>query len=67
MAVWSVRTEGNVIHMGERKRKMLTRRGCNEPFLESYWCPKRRWFRKEPCPFVNKIKCNTYYMLCGAL
>lgn len=67
MAVWRVRTEGNVIHLGDQKRKMLTSRGCNEPFHESYWCPKRKWFRKEPCPFINKNECNTYYKLCGSL
>ncbi len=67
MTIWRAWTDGSVIHLGDSKRRMLTRQGCNEPFLESYWCPRRKWFRKEPCPFVNKHECNTYYKLCGSI
>ena len=67
MQVWQVGTEGNVINLGGHRRRMLTRQGCNEPFKGSFWCPRRKWFRREPCPFVNKHECNTYYKLCGAL
>ena len=67
MTIWRARTEDNVFHLGETRRRMLTQNGCNEPFHDSFWCPKRKWFRREPCPFVNKHECNTYYKLCGSI
>ena len=67
MAVWSVRTDKGRIDLGGHRRKMLTGNGCNEPFMNSFWCPKRRWFRKEPCPFASKNECETYTRFCGAL
>ncbi len=67
MAVWRVEVEDGAISFGSRKRAKLTRNGCNEPFKNAYWCPKRRWFAKEPCPFVNKWECMNFTRLCGGL
>lgn len=67
MKVWSVRTDGKSMYFGEKKRRMLTSNGCNEPYRNVYWCPKRKWFQHEPCPFVNKMECDTYLKMCGSL
>ena len=67
MALWQVRTEGEYIELGFFRRKKLNSQGCNEPFKDRFWCPKRKWFLKSPCPFINKKECDNYKRLCGAL
>ncbi|WP_243545802.1 hypothetical protein [Pseudodesulfovibrio tunisiensis] len=67
MSVWKVEIRKGEIRFGDRKRRMLTRNGCNEPFKDVFWCPRRQWFRREPCPFVNRDECSTFARLCGSL
>jgi hypothetical protein len=67
MAVWRVKSEGDAISFGSFERKKFNRNGCNEPFKNAFWCPKKRWFAKEPCPFVNKWECMNYARFCGAI
>lgn len=65
--LWKVETQGDAIVIGGRSRPKLNPRGCNQPFKNVFWCPRRSWFRNEPCPFVNRRECNNYAMMCGAL
>ncbi|WP_320170442.1 hypothetical protein [Maridesulfovibrio sp.] len=67
MTVLSVRIEGRSFVVGNRDRKMLTRDGCNEPFKDRFWCPRKKWFMKSPCPFINKQECGNYRNMCGSL
>jgi hypothetical protein len=55
------------ITFGEKKRRRVTAKGCNEPFKGRYWCPRRRWFSASPCPFASRQECDTYRRLCGSL
>ena len=67
MSVWKFSIEDEVVKQGEKQRLKLTRNGCNEPFRDRFWCPKRGWFRTEPCPFVNRNECENYRVMCGSL
>ena len=35
-------------------------------FKEHFWCPGRKWFFREPCPFLNKRECLNYRQMCGS-
>jgi hypothetical protein len=65
MGVWQVTTEKNLISFGDKTRKKLTSSSCNEPFKGRYWCPRKKWFFMEPCPFMNKRECYNYRQICG--
>ncbi|MEW6218873.1 MAG: hypothetical protein AB1634_04970 [Thermodesulfobacteriota bacterium] len=67
MAVWRFAVEGDTVHYGDQTRRRLTHRGCNEPFRDRYWCPKRQWFQKECCPFANQRECENFASMCGGL
>uniref|UniRef100_A0A7C4AG66 Uncharacterized protein n=1 Tax=Fundidesulfovibrio putealis TaxID=270496 RepID=A0A7C4AG66_9BACT len=67
MALWSVSTSDDTIRFGSKARRMTGNRGCNEPFKGNFWCPGRKWFAKEPCPFVSKAECDNYRRMCGAI
>ncbi len=67
MTLWRFTIQGDVVVMGDRNRRKLTRKGCNEPFKGRYWCPKRQWFRREPCPFSSRNECETFEAMCGCL
>jgi len=67
MAVWRFEIHDNEVRYGEKKRLKLTSKGCNEPYKNRYWCPKRKWFHRSPCPFVNRTECENYIMMCGCL
>ncbi|MEW6427248.1 MAG: hypothetical protein AB1568_04340 [Thermodesulfobacteriota bacterium] len=67
MSIWIFSIEGDTVKAGTAKRRKITRKGCNEPFKGRYWCPKRRWFRKEPCPFSNRNECECFEAMCGCL
>ena len=67
MAIWRFAIQGNKVSFGNRQRRIITRKGCNEPFKGRYWCPKAQWFRKEICPFVNRKECENFVMMCGSL
>jgi len=67
MGVWKFVVQDNDVRCGERTRLKLTPDGCNEPFKDRYWCPKRQWFRREPCPFENETECEIYILMCGSL
>ncbi|MHB8809338.1 MAG: hypothetical protein ACYC9M_04920 [Desulfobulbaceae bacterium] len=45
----------------------FTRKGCNEPYKDRYWCPRKQWFRRAPCPFENREECDNYIKMCGCL
>ncbi len=68
MTVWQVRTEDQVIHLGEHRRRMLTRQGCNEPFQGIILVSPTQVVSAGAMPVSsNKHECNTYYKLCGSL
>lgn len=67
MAIWKFEIKENTVRYGEKTRRMLTSRGCNEPFKGRHWCPKKRWFLTAPCPFVNQRECENYQEMCGSL
>ncbi len=65
MALWRFTLTGNTVHHGHRTRKQLTRNGCNEPFKDRYWCPRKKWFMKEACPFINQRECRNFEEMSG--
>ncbi|NDY42593.1 hypothetical protein G3N55_07020 [Dissulfurirhabdus thermomarina] len=67
MAVWRFAVQSDQVRMGNRRRRALTRDGCNEPFKGRFWCPARRWFRTEPCPFESRDECANFRAMCGRL
>ncbi|MBU0484217.1 MAG: hypothetical protein KKB30_06860 [Proteobacteria bacterium] len=67
MSVWRFSIVHNKVYYGEKQRTKLTKRGCNEPFKDRYWCPKQQWFRRAPCPFINQRECENYIKMCGCL
>lgn len=67
MAVWRFDVRSQQVWMGKRHRPAVTRDGCNEPFKGRYWCPSRRWFQQEPCPFMNRNECRNFQWMCGCL
>lgn len=67
MPVWKFTIQEDMVRYGDKQRKKITRKGCNEPYKGRYWCPKAMWFRKEICPFVNRKECENFVMMCGCL
>lgn len=67
MTLLNVHIDGDFIFIGNQRRKKLTQDGCNEPFKDRFWCPRKKWFMKGPCPFINKIECGNYRKMCGSL
>ena len=67
MAVWRFEINETEVRYGKKKRRKLTPKGCNEPYKGRFWCPEKQWFRRDPCPFVNKRECHNYIMMCGCL
>lgn len=67
MALWQVRTDEKFVYMGDRRRPKMSQDACNEPFKASYWCPRRQWFFREPCPFRSRGECENFRRMCGAL
>ena len=65
MAAWSVKDEPGFIGFGSLRRKLAGPNSCNEPFKKSYWCPRKKWFNREPCPFVNRVECDNFKLMCG--
>lgn len=66
MALWQFTLKENQVSYGKKKRRQLTAHGCNEPFKKFFYCPKTKWFMKEPCPFINQHECRNYEAMCGA-
>lgn len=67
MAVIRLGHSDGRMRIGSFTRKATTSSGCNEPFRNAYWCPKRKWFAKEPCPFVNRFECMSFARFSGAI
>jgi len=67
MPVWIFSINGEQVRYGNKLRRKLTRNGCNEPFKDRYWCPKKQWFLKEPCPFLNLNECENFRVMCGGI
>ena len=65
MTIWQFTIQDREVSHGSRKRKLLTQKGCNEPFKERFWCPKQQWFSKEPCPFINRRECENFSTMSG--
>jgi len=64
-SVWRFEVRDEVVMIGSRNRRKITPTGCNEPFKDRYWCPKRQWFQREACPFANLRECNNFENMCG--
>lgn len=41
-----------------RMRLSANAEGCNEPFKDRFYCPKKKWFTKAPCPFESREDCR---------
>lgn len=67
MRIWRFAVDGNNVRYGKKKRQQLTATGCNEPYKDRYWCPKRQWFHREPCPFLCQQECENFKLMCGGL
>lgn len=65
MTIWQFSIEDRDVSYGKRKRKLLTKKGCNEPFKDRFWCPKKSWFMREACPFMNKRECENFSSMSG--
>ena len=65
--LWRFEIQGNLVKIGSRSRRKITKAGCNEPFKDRYWCPKQHWFRRTPCPFVNLRECDNFEFMCGVI
>jgi len=65
MTIWQFTIQDREVQHGSRKRKLLTQKGCNEPFKDRFWCPKQKWFSKEPCPFINRRECENFSTMSG--
>lgn len=66
MTLWKFEVTGDVVSYGTKNRRKVTDRGCNEPFKDRYWCPKKQWFSRESCPFVNRHECENFEMMCSS-
>ena len=66
MEVWRVTTQDEYISFGGKTRKKIAPSACNEPFKNYYWCPKKKWFLRELCPFFNRRECDNYRQMCGS-
>ena len=67
MTIVSFSISNKVVRFGSGERQQLTSNGCNEPYKDRYWCPKKKWFNREPCPFLCKRECENYQVMCGSL
>ena len=65
MAIWQFTVHDREVSYGGRKRRLLTPKGCNEPFKDRYWCPQTKWFTTEVCPFINRRECENYAQMSG--
>ena len=65
--IWRFEIAGNMVKNGSQQRRKLTANGCNEPFRDRYWCPKKQWFQRDTCPFLNRRECENYEVMCGCL
>lgn len=65
MAIWKFVINDKDVSYGSRSRKPLTHGGCNEPYKDRYWCPRKKWFSKETCPFINKRECENFTWMSG--
>ncbi len=65
--VWRFQIVDGTVKNGSKQRKQLTSSGCNEPFKDRYWCPKKQWFSTNACPFANKRECENYALMCGGI
>jgi len=65
MAIWQFTVNDKEVSYGSRKRRLLTAKGCNEPFKDRYWCPKMKWFATEACPFINRLECENFTQMSG--
>ncbi len=59
------KTKNGQAVFGTQKRRLVTGTGCNEPFKDRFWCPKKRWFMRSRCPFINKWECHNFSRFCG--
>ena len=67
MALWQFTIQEEMVKYGNTTRRKLTRKGCNEPFKDRYWCPKAQWFKRERCPFENINECENFVQMCGCV
>lgn len=67
MALVEIRIDNNYLIVGDKRKKKLSADGCNEPFKDRFWCPRKKWFMTSPCPFINKIECGNYRSMCGSI
>ena len=66
MSVINISCSKDGLQVGNFKRKLLVPSwdSCNEPWKDRYWCPKLKWFRAKPCPFINRHDCVAWEDQC---
>ncbi len=67
MSLWQVRTDSGSFSLGKKRQALQAPGGCNQPFKSSFWCPRRHWFFRDPCPFTNRLECENFRRMCGGL
>lgn len=67
MIISSIKIENGYLVVGFKKVKLFNLSGCNQPFKDSFFCPHKKWFMSEPCPFESKAECSMYARWCGGL
>ena len=67
MALITVGHKNGRMLFGSYSRKATTPSGCNEPFKNAFWCPKKKWFATEPCPFSNRLECMSFARFAGSI
>lgn len=67
MAIIRFSILGEVVRFGAGERRKITDSGCNEPYKDRYWCPRKKWFNQEPCPFGCLRECENYQAMCGSV
>jgi hypothetical protein len=65
MAIWKFTVTDKDVTYGACNRRLLTAKGCNEPFKDRYWCPRKKWFILEVCPFINRRECEDFAQMSG--
>lgn len=40
-------------------------KGCVQYKNGRAWCPRKKWYLEEECPFKSRYECDLYKELCG--
>jgi len=63
--LWQVKSDDQYIRFGDVTRRLREPSACNQRFKNAYWCPRKKWFNREPCPFSCRNECDNFRRMCG--